>query len=139
MQINERLAAERERLGLTQSEMAKQLGVAFRTYCDYEAGKSQPKAGTLVAARESGADVMFILTGEVGESALSPEEANLVARYRSASDAVKAAALGALIGGAAPGGVQQTFHSGVNIGQNVAGDVTGANTFSFGTGKKTKK
>ncbi|VVE71544.1 transcriptional regulator [Pandoraea anapnoica] len=138
MQINERLAAERERLRLTQTEMAKRLGVAFRTYCDYEAGKSQPKAGTLAAAREIGADVMYILTGEVGESALSLEEANLLARYREASDAVKAAALGALIGGAAPAGVQQTFHSGVNIGQNVTGDVTGSSTFAFGAEKKKK-
>lgn len=138
MQINDRLAAERDRLRLTQTEMAKRLGVAFRTYCDYESGKSQPKAGTLVAARDIGVDVLFVLTGEVGSSTLSADEADLVRRYREATDAVKAAALGALIGGAAPAKVQQNFHSGVNIGQQITGDVTAPQTFTFGSTKKKK-
>ncbi|VVE74748.1 transcriptional regulator [Pandoraea captiosa] len=138
MQINDRLAAERERLRLTQTEMAKRLGVAFRTYCDYEAGKSQPKAGTLVAARDIGVDVLFVLTGEVSPSALSADEADLVRRFREATDAVRAAALGALIGGAAPATVRQNFHGGVNIGQQITGDVTAPQTFTFGGTKKKK-
>lgn len=138
MQINDRLAAERTRLGLTQSEMAKRLDVAFRTYCDYEAGKSQPKAGALAIAAEIGVDVIFILTGKASASALLPDEADLLRRYREASDAVRAAALGALIGGAAPAKVQQNFHSGVKIGQQVMGDIKTPQTFSFGGSKKKK-
>lgn len=101
MQIGEYLRAERERLGLTQTAMSKAAGVAFRTYCDYEAGKSEPKASTLVALREFGVDALYVLTGQrtpkVGN--FSHDEIELVALYRSAPLAVKAAALAALTAG----------------------------------------
>ena len=44
MQISDRLRQERKRLGHNQTEMAKLCGVGFRSYCSYEAGKTEPKA-----------------------------------------------------------------------------------------------
>lgn len=101
MQIGEYLRAERERLGLTQTAMSKAAGVAFRTYCDYEAGKSEPKASTLVALREFGVDALYVLTGQRTPSAgdFSHDEIELVSLYRSAPLAVKAAVLAALTAG----------------------------------------
>lgn len=101
MQIGEYLRAERERLGLTQTAMSKAAGVAFRTYCDYEAGKSEPKASTLVALKEFGVDALYVLTGQRTPSAgdFSYDEIELVSLYRSAPLAVKAAVLAALTAG----------------------------------------
>lgn len=61
MQTGDRLRQERERLGHTQTAMAKICGVAFRTYCDYEAGKTEPKASLFEAIHAAGADVMLSL------------------------------------------------------------------------------
>lgn len=101
MQIGDYLRAERERLGLTQTAMSKAAGVAFRTYCDYEAGKSEPKASTLVALGEFGVDALFVLTGRRTPSAgdFSSDEIELISLYRSAPLAVKAAVLAALTAG----------------------------------------
>ncbi|MGJ0625310.1 helix-turn-helix domain-containing protein [Xenorhabdus bovienii] len=44
MRMCDRLKMERNKLVLTQNELAKACGVAFRTYCDYESGRTEPKA-----------------------------------------------------------------------------------------------
>lgn len=103
MQIGEYLRAERERLGLTQTAMSKAAGVAFRTYCDYEAGKSEPKASTLAALGEFGVDPLYVLTGKNTPKAgdFSGDEIELIMLYRAAPLAVKAAVLAALTAGSA--------------------------------------
>ncbi|WFQ80019.1 helix-turn-helix transcriptional regulator [Xenorhabdus sp. SF857] len=91
MQICDRLRTEREKLGLTQSEVAKMCGVAFRTYCDYEAGKTEPKASFFSKFSEIGADVMFILTGQrIIQGEISMEEQALIEHYRAMSDESRA-------------------------------------------------
>lgn len=59
----ERLLEERKRLGLSQDQMAELGNVAKRTYCNYESGAREPMAGFFIAISESGADVLYILTG----------------------------------------------------------------------------
>ncbi|CDL85716.1 helix-turn-helix domain-containing protein [Xenorhabdus cabanillasii] len=87
MQVNDRLKIEREKLGLTQIEIAKACGVSYRTYCDYEAGKTEPKASFFAQLDEMGADVMFILTGQYSaKSNISMEEQKLIENYRAMSE-----------------------------------------------------
>lgn len=90
MQTGDRLRQERERLGHTQTGMAKICGVAFRTYCDYEAGKTEPKSSLFEAIHEAGADVMYILTGQrTPPQNISMEEQKLVENYRGMDDAAR--------------------------------------------------
>lgn len=121
MQIGIRLRKERELLGLTQSELAKACGVAFRTYCDYEAGKTEPKGSFFSNLHELGADILFILTGKripnIGD--ISSDEAEIIKYYRAAPIAVKAAAYGALTSSELPSGASTINVSGT--GQRVAG------------------
>lgn len=136
--IGERLRAERKRLGFSLKAFGALGGVSEKTLVLYEKGERTPDVSFLANLSESGVDALFVVTGRADTSALSAEETDLVRRYREASDAVRAAAFGALIGGAAPAKVQQNFHRGVNIGQQVTGDVTGSSTFTFGSTKKKK-
>ena len=45
--FRERLKAARERLGLSQSEVARRLGVAHATYHEYEHGSCSPSLSTI--------------------------------------------------------------------------------------------
>lgn len=136
--FGDRLKAERKRLGLSQEQFAIHGGVKRDAQINYENGSRKPDSGYLEAISALGVDVLYVITGRQDATTMSGDELDLVRRYREASDAVKAAALGALIGGAAPAKVQQNFHSGVNIGQQITGDVTAPQTFTFGGTKKKK-
>jgi transcriptional regulator with XRE-family HTH domain len=79
--IGERLREERERLGLSQSDMAalaKDLGAKGATRQSqalYEKGEQSPSAAYIAAISTSGADVLYILTGMRNENtAFSPTE-----------------------------------------------------------------
>ncbi|WP_312024203.1 helix-turn-helix domain-containing protein [Pandoraea apista] len=133
-----RLKEERKRIGGTQAEFGPRLGVSGQVQSRYERGDNHPDANYWAAAADIGVDVLYVLTGRRDVTEMSADEVDLVRRYRDASDVVKAAVLGALIGGAAPAKVQQNFHSGVNIGQQITGDVTAPQTFTFGSTKKKK-
>lgn len=90
MQIGVRLREERERVGMTQASIAKACGVAFRTYCDYESGKSEPKASTLSALEGVGVDVLYVISGHRMPLAdISCEEQKLVENYRAMDEAAK--------------------------------------------------
>lgn len=90
MHIGERLREERERMGLTQTATSKACGVAFRTYCDYEAGKSEPKASTLSALGDIGVDVLYVVTGHrLPLVEISNEEQKLVENYRAMDKAAR--------------------------------------------------
>ncbi|MFN3987604.1 MAG: helix-turn-helix domain-containing protein [Rhodocyclaceae bacterium] len=62
--IGERLLEERERLGLSQSELAERCGVTMRSQRNYEKGERQPDASYLAALATARADVLYVLTGE---------------------------------------------------------------------------
>ncbi len=58
-----RLREERERLGMTQPQMAQAAGVSLRGYCYYEQGERQMKACFLSSLAYMGVDVIYVLTG----------------------------------------------------------------------------
>lgn len=82
----ERLVSERERMGLTQDQMAAACKTAKRTYCDYESGKSEPRSSFFEEFAKAGGDVVFVITGQRTAVALTPDEAALLDNYRAVSD-----------------------------------------------------
>lgn len=124
MGISERLREERERLGKTQPEFGALAGVKKQAQLRYEKGERSPDAAYLSAAASNGVDVLYVLTGQRSTTALSPEEQTLLAYYRDAPAAVRRAAMGALVGGAQPGGMTMTQSGGgVQVGHS-SGPVT---------------
>ena len=124
MNISDRLREERERLGLNQVEFGSIGGVKKLAQINYEKGVRFPDARYLAAVAERGVDVLYVLTGRRSATALSPEEQTLLAYYRDAPAAVRRAAMGALVGGALPGGMTMTQSGGgVQVGHS-SGPVT---------------
>jgi transcriptional regulator with XRE-family HTH domain len=62
--IGGRLRSERERLELSQADLAAKLGVSRGTQFNYETDKGVPDAGYLLAFGESGADIGYLFSGE---------------------------------------------------------------------------
>ncbi len=117
--IGERLREERQRLDMNQTELGERGGVQKRAQINYEAGDRFPDASYLAAIATAGADVRYIITGSRDSppsEALSPDERELLALFRSASLVGKAAAIGALQGA--------TGRSG-RIGQQINGPISG--------------
>lgn len=85
VQISERLAEERLRLGKTQKEMAALGKVGDRSYWHYEKGERSPDAEFLENLAQAGADVLYILTGQRAAGLLQPDEAALLDNYRHSS------------------------------------------------------
>lgn len=64
MGIPQRLARERQRLELTQIELATEIGTTKRSVVNWEGGASSPSASVLERYAQLGADVLYILTGQ---------------------------------------------------------------------------
>ena len=109
MSIGDRLKSERNRLQLSQASLADLLSVGKTTVINWEKGASAPDGFQLDKLSQTGADALFILTGQVNSSALSPDESTLLQMYRAATPSTKGAALGALLG--AQQGIDQVIHS----------------------------
>lgn len=140
MTIGERLKEERERLGFTQPAFAGLAETTKKSQIDYEKDMTQPKAGYLAAIAKVGADVQYIVTGVRCLATLSPDESELLERFRSAPLAVKAAAIGALTAGGESQSriAKQVFHGAV--GQAVEGGITNSGPTTFNVGRdKTKE
>lgn len=137
MTIGERLKEERERLGFTQPAFAGLAETTKKSQIDYEKDLTQPKAGYLAAIAKVGADVQYIVTGVRCLATLSPDENELLEKFRSAPLAVKAAAIGALTAGGESQSkpAKQVFHGAV--GQAVEGGITnsGPTTFNLGSNR----
>lgn len=96
--IGERLKAERERLGLSQTALGEICQVTKGTQINYEKGDRSPDALYLAAFHAAGGDVMWVVTGQHGAApqapALAPDEAALLDNYRKSPpagrDALKA-------------------------------------------------
>lgn len=100
--IGKRLKEERERLGLSQADFAAIGGVGRKSQFNYEDGERKADTSYLAGIAEAGADVRYIITGDREgrpPEVLSADERELLALFRAASLAVKAAAIGALQGG----------------------------------------
>lgn len=127
MDIGNRVRAERERIGLSQTDFGVAAGVGRQTQFNYESGKRVPDGDYLAAAARLGVDVQYVITGSrdyAPPEALTAEEQVLLERYRAASREVRNAAMGALLGTqTSRKAVSQVFHG--NVGQSVKGDVRG--------------
>jgi transcriptional regulator with XRE-family HTH domain len=92
------LRDERLRIGLSQDEFATVGGVARRSQSAYESDERAPDAAYLLAVREIGVDIGYVLTGErfaTGEAApeagaRDADEAEVLAMYRQLNDTGKA-------------------------------------------------
>lgn len=99
-----RLREVREMMGMSQSEfaaIAEKCGVPGTTrqsQAKYEKGLQTPSAAYLAAIATVGADVLYILTGERSDTALTPDERQLLELFRAAPLIGKMAAVGALQG-----------------------------------------
>jgi len=95
MNISVRLREEREKLRMTQADMAEAGGVKPQAVSLYEAGKRSPDAKYLERVATVGVDVGYVLTGQRSQPALSPltpEENALLDNYKQADEAGRAAA-----------------------------------------------
>ncbi|MCO1398570.1 helix-turn-helix transcriptional regulator [Burkholderia cenocepacia] len=89
---------ERLRIGLSQDEFATVGGVARRSQSAYESDERAPDAAYLLAVREIGVDIGYVLTGKrfaAGEAApeagaRDADEAEVLAMYRQLNDTGKA-------------------------------------------------
>lgn len=73
----ERMKEERERLGLTQREVANAFGVNKGTVYSYERADRTPPGAHLTAMAELGADVLYIVTGQRIDETFSENQLDL--------------------------------------------------------------
>lgn len=147
MGIGDRLRAERERLGLSQTEFAARADVTRKTLFGYESGERSPSADALAAWAMIGLDVLFVVTGsrsfEPGP-AITPEHRALIADYDACSVGDQAAlrrtaaamALGVAVSAVPQGKGAQIFHG--DVGQTVKGNITNKKAVTFNVGGKKK-
>lgn len=143
MQMFERLREERERLGLNQTAFAAVAGATRKTLFNWESGAGSPTGVALEAWAKLGLDTLYVITGQRAGGVkpaptLTSDEEELLTLFRAAPLAVKAAAIGALQGGAnakpatARKAGQATFTIGTVNGQNITGDITNHAPITFG-------
>jgi transcriptional regulator with XRE-family HTH domain len=125
IEIGARLKEERERLNLSQAALAEIGGKKKLAQLKYEKGESSPTAAYLAAARRIGVDVLYVITGERTAQHLAPDEAELLALFRAAPLAVKAAAIGALQGGTNKHDAAGKYEGSKQIFNGGVGDVAG--------------
>lgn len=141
--IGARLKEERERLGYNQLDFAAIGGASKRSQIDWEQGKLVPNAEFLAMVAAAGADVLYILTGELASSALSKDEKELLSGYRGLDIRGKAGVLALIDGMSAPPANQPVqgphveFHG--KVGQQITGDITAPQTINMGGSKKKTK
>ncbi|HJF74475.1 MAG TPA: helix-turn-helix transcriptional regulator [Gallibacterium anatis] len=116
LQISDFLKSERERLGLTQEEIASKCGVSKRTYIYYEQGERVPNTDFLAALTQIGGDVMYVLSGIRGVAQLSSLENMVLNAFNALNDEEKLQALGFLTG------LKTQKSNGIN--QSAGGNVT---------------
>lgn len=78
MNLGARLKAERERLGLSQTEFAAVAGASKHAQINWEKGAAAPNAAALAAWAECGLDVLYVVIGERSKrqtSAVLPDAA----------------------------------------------------------------
>lgn len=72
--FGDRVAAAREQAGMTQSQLAKRMGIKLKTLKDWEQDLSEPRANRLsMMAGLLNVSIMWLLNGE-GEGVSNPEE-----------------------------------------------------------------
>lgn len=88
--LGKRLRDERERLGLSQAEMATRSGVTRNTQANYETGLRSPDANYLAAAGLLGVNVPYVLVGSTLSAQISAREVELIDKFRLCAPEVQA-------------------------------------------------
>lgn len=86
MDFCDNLKKARQRVGLTQQQIANALGITKSTYCGYETGKRQPdipKLRRLSLLLCTSVDEMLGLSGGESDYTVSPSEFEHIKRFRS--------------------------------------------------------
>lgn len=92
--IGARLRAERERLGLSQDDIAARCGVSRPTQYRYESGKASPDSDYINAAAAIGVNVQFVLIGAgTVQVKLSAKETALIDLFRLSPPSVQDAVI----------------------------------------------
>lgn len=92
--VGARLKAERQRIGLNQTDAGRLGDASKNTQLSYESGKSSPNADYLLSISKAGFDIFYIVTGQRMEGASTVGEAAAtyrVKRYDKPADALMAA------------------------------------------------
>lgn len=88
--FGQRLKNERERLGLTQKELAEAVSISYVTQSNYETGKRKPDTKYIASIATIGFDLKYLFTDTREEnSPLAPEERVVLQCYREASPAIR--------------------------------------------------
>lgn len=102
--VGERFAEERQRLGYTQASFARLLDVTRMTLINIEAGKSDFKITQLIAAASAGVDIQYVITG-----VRSPNTKKVTDEIGFEKQAIHGAVSG--VGFAGPGANVQIIHT----------------------------
>ena len=90
----ERLTEARQRLGVSQVELADTCGITRTMLSRYERAAAEPGSGSLIALANAGVDVLYVLTGRregQSEATLNADEHDLLDAWRSGTQEVRAA------------------------------------------------
>lgn len=92
--VGVRLKVERERLGLSQDQMAEHCGVSRPTQYRYESGKGSPTGDYVNAAAKLGVNVQFVLVGSgTLPVKLTAKETTLIDLFRLSAPSVQDAVI----------------------------------------------
>lgn len=117
--IGKRLEDEVERIGGV-SVVSARLATVRNTIYNW-IQKGNVPANKLLELKAIGADVLYILTGDLDSQALSADEQELIAAFRAAPLAVKGAVIGALSAGTNPPGPPRIKQKVSGTGHQLAG------------------
>lgn len=112
MAIGQRLKEERKRLKFTQMQLANFAETTKNSVLNYEKDTVNPTSVFFEKISAHGFDIQYILTGIRSDSSLTDDEKEVLALYRSASDAIKQAVKAVLTSGES--GTIKTVHFGRN-------------------------
>jgi transcriptional regulator with XRE-family HTH domain len=87
-----RLKAERGRLGLTQDQLAKRVGISPSSQIGYEGDKASPPQEYLASLHREQIDIIYVLVGEYANTGSSPELAETAELLNQLPPAQKAMA-----------------------------------------------
>lgn len=85
------LKSERNRLHLTQADIASKCNVSREMWGRYERGTALPGSEVLFSLAEIGVDIGFLFSGERLESDLTQQEQTLLEDYRESNEQGKEA------------------------------------------------
>lgn len=92
--IGGRIKDERQRLGLSQAQVADKTGISREMWGKYERGVAVPGGEVLFSFAAAGADIQYIMTGDRSPSSaesLSPRAAALLDNFEHMGDEDKRA------------------------------------------------